>query len=92
VCGFDPFCCSNTWDDICADHAAMECVLCGGGSTGGSGGMGTSDCCMANSGVAGCDDATCEVAVCSVDAFCCNNEWDQICADQAQVQCPALCP
>jgi len=47
-----------------------------------SGCTGPSDCCVAN-GTPGCDDATCETAICAVDAFCCSTQWDQICADAA---------
>ncbi|MBL9118332.1 MAG: hypothetical protein JNL80_00275 [Phycisphaerae bacterium] len=28
VCGLDPWCCSNSWDGICADEAADFCALC----------------------------------------------------------------
>lgn len=31
----------------------------------------------------GCDDASCCEAVCTSDAFCCANEWDSICVDEA---------
>jgi hypothetical protein len=36
-----------------------------------------------------CSDATCCELICSADPFCCNTEWDQICADQAVGQCEA---
>ena len=36
-----------------------------------------------------CSDATCCELICSADPFCCNTEWDQICADQAAGQCEA---
>lgn len=28
VCGVDPFCCSVSWDSICADEAASLCAIC----------------------------------------------------------------
>ncbi len=40
------------------------------------------DCCAAN-GTPGCDDLPCERLVCANDPFCCDIEWDQLCADQA---------
>jgi len=51
-----------------------------------------SDCCSPSpTGTPGCTDAACEAAVCAVDAFCCDNEWDGICADESAVECPGLC-
>jgi Cleaved Adhesin Domain len=50
-----------------------------------------SDCCFPH-GTAGCDDPTCEAAVCGADAFCCDKEWDQICTDSVPGLCPGLCP
>jgi hypothetical protein len=39
VCGIDPFCCENNWDQICANEAVSPCgATCGG--TGGSPGVG----------------------------------------------------
>ncbi len=40
---------------------------------------GASDCCFDN-GTPGCDDATCEAAVCACDPFCCDTAWDAFCA------------
>ena len=59
------------------------------------------DCCEAN-GTPSCNDPECCNAVCLVDPFCCDVEWDQICADRAADMCllcgagepcstPALC-
>jgi hypothetical protein len=38
VCGIDAFCCSITWDSICASYARSYCEVCGGsgGTLGGS--------------------------------------------------------
>lgn len=44
------------------------------------------DCCTAGSG-AGCANAGCCNAVCAVDPFCCNSQWDAICANQANEIC-----
>jgi len=30
-------------------------------------------------------DTTCQNAICAADAFCCDNTWDQLCADAAAV-------
>jgi hypothetical protein len=52
----------------------------GGGDDGGDGGAmpNGGDCCEAN-GSAGCEDAAVESCVCASDAYCCTNEWDDIC-------------
>lgn len=47
---------------------------------------GSGDCFSAN-GTPGCDDADCCNAVCAQDPFCCNNEWDSLCASQAASIC-----
>jgi hypothetical protein len=53
---------------------------------------GGSDCCIAN-GTPGCSDSVCEAAICPLDDYCCNNNWDQICADSAlaEVACSPGC-
>jgi len=55
-----------------------SCAQCGDQAAG--------DCCSAN-GTPFCDDADCCNAVCAIDPFCCQTEWDQLCADQAQQTC-----
>jgi hypothetical protein len=44
------------------------------------------DCCQAN-GTPGCSDADCEALICALDPFCCDTEWDSICAGAANEQC-----
>ena len=39
-------------------------------------------CCEPN-GTPACDDGACCASVCSYDPFCCETEWDSICADEA---------
>ena len=41
----------------------------------------------------GCSDPVCEAIVCSVDPFCCDVTWDQICADEAidLCDCSGVC-
>jgi hypothetical protein len=60
---------------------AQACISC----------PGEGDCCEAN-GTPACDDAECCAAVCAIDAFCCDVEWDQVCADEAAEICVGLCP
>lgn len=35
----------------------------------------------------GCDDAICEAAVCGIDSWCCNVNWDGQCVDEAYDLC-----
>jgi hypothetical protein len=49
-----------------------------------------SDCCVAN-GTPGCRDTACEAVICPDDPYCCNNNWDGICAGSASVE-PACSP
>jgi hypothetical protein len=39
----------------------------------------------------GCDCPECEALVCGMDAFCCDVEWDGICANEASQYCQGLC-
>ena len=81
VCGQDAFCCDVEWDGSCAafvcDLCTIECCECDPECNSPCPGEG--DCCAAN-GSPGCDDATCCQQVCALDAFCCERQWDGICA------------
>ena len=82
VCAADPFCCATEWDSICAGEAEDLCGdLCGGDPP--------ADCgnCDAPTGGPGCSDPTCQAIICGMDPFCCDVEWDQICADEAVLFC-----
>lgn len=46
-----------------------------------------STCCSVEAGQVGCDDPTCEDAVCAELAFCCSFEWDAECASLANEIC-----
>lgn len=41
------------------------------------------DCCAANESP-GCDDLPCTEAICELDSYCCETEWDALCAGMAQ--------
>ena len=131
ICADDGYCCSVTWDFICANSAEEDCGICGGGGdpdvggdvgpdvgwdaapdvgwdaapdvfedtgtdwvvdvepdVGVDGGPSpyTGDCCVSN-GSAGCEDAACTEEICAADAYCCNVQWDSICANDAQDSC-----
>jgi hypothetical protein len=44
------------------------------------------DCCVPHD-TPGCNDPACEALVCAIDPFCCDVEWDVICADEASSIC-----
>jgi len=82
VCAADSFCCDSQWDQLCADAAAKACAVCSdpcGAPNGNS-------CCTAN-GAPGCSDETCCASICAADPFCCNTQWDQLCANAALKSC-----
>lgn len=80
VCEDSPSCCEDQWDVMCLAQALGMCQVCVPGNPCGEPDAG--DCCGAN-GTPGCDDDVCCNAVCTVDPFCCQDTWDQICADAA---------
>jgi len=99
VCSYDPYCCSVSWDNVCAGEAAIDlacgccqvtcsdgCSLCGDGAV-----QAPETCdppgpvgnCCVVHGGTGCSDLGCMVAVCGYDPFCCSVSWDGICAGEA---------
>lgn len=79
VCFADPYCCVETWDEFCAVLArGTACFLACGGQSGG---------CFIPNGTPGCDNDTCCRAVCTDDPFCCEEVWDDVCADSAASLC-----
>ena len=44
------------------------------------------DCCSVHN-TPGCSDPKCEPLICGQDPFCCNTEWDSLCANAAIDQC-----
>jgi hypothetical protein len=80
VCAIDPTCCSDAWDQLCADLAQLECLSCGDPDAGN---------CFEPNGTAYCDILECCQTVCAIDPSCCElNGWDQLCADLALDNCP----
>jgi hypothetical protein len=86
VCTFDEPCCTEGWDQRCADEAATDChERCMG--------CGLSDCCDIREGP-GCATDACEACVCDIDDFCCNPDtgvWDGACVDLAFESCGSTC-
>ena len=82
VCASDPYCCNTEWDSVCASATASLCGGGGGGKTDSCGDPDSGSCQTAN-GTPYCNDQSCCEAVCVQDPFCCNTEWDQLCAEGA---------
>lgn len=77
VCAIRPSCCSQVWDQQCADQAAVTCVTCG-----------TSEAsCIEVHPTPSCADADCCNLVCQALISCCEVAWDQSCVDIAVAQC-----
>lgn len=86
VCALDPTCCTMGWDAGCVSLANLSCVGYCGASVNGS-------CYTAHANPA-CDNATCCTAVCNLDPFCCEKEWDLTCTQFAGFSCqgtPGTC-
>jgi hypothetical protein len=81
VCAIDPFCCSISWDDICADEGGLfgDCQICCGDAG--------CVCCGLNS-EPGCTRGFCEDIVCELEPSCCEQEWGPPCVDLAEDFCP----
>ncbi len=75
------------------DVGPFVAILLGGGGGTSSPCPGTGDCCAAN-GTPGCGDSACCEAVCAIDPFCCEGEWDVLCALEASrnANCPCGAP
>jgi hypothetical protein len=81
VTAADGGCGNVSWDADCVRLALELCAGCGSPDAGG--------CWTAHAGT-GCSDGDCCLAVCGVDPYCCDTEWDQICVDQATTICGIL--
>jgi hypothetical protein len=85
VCATDGYCCDIAWDIACVALATSDC----GAGCSGVPACGASDAgsCATAHATAFCADAACCLAVCSVDAFCCESSWDELCVLEAGSIC-----
>ena len=81
VCAKDPSCCDTTWDSVCVE-LARQSTRCGCGANWDCGDPCAGSCCLPN-GTPKCDDESCCDAVCADDSYCCDVEWDLVCAGMA---------
>ncbi len=72
-------------DQKCETNQNENCLTCPKDC-----GKCSGDCCTAHNGV-GCSDPDVTQCVCAMDTFCCNTQWDGICAGEAQNDCGAQC-
>jgi len=82
VCGLDPFCCDNSWDEICVGEVVNDCsVNCG-------------DPCNPHPG-SGSNEPSATSCVCAVVPGCCTGDWTATCVAAATNDCgacePAVC-
>jgi hypothetical protein len=92
VCDVDPFCCNNSWDALCVQEVGTVCEnlscpqsagscahpLCATGAT-------LTPACDAGS------KTSCVTAICAVDPYCCNVQWDSICVAEVSGVCGKHC-
>jgi hypothetical protein len=81
VCETDSFCCDVTWDIECVRLARQD-DRCGCGANWDCGEPCSGDCCVPNF-TPKCNDEACCTAVCDIDSYCCDVEWDVVCASGA---------
>jgi len=78
TCFADPRCCEIAWDFVCAAYATANCNGCGDLLSGS---------CYSSHGLPTCSDTKCCQIVCAVDPFCCEEQWDGACVDEAVARC-----
>ena len=79
VCAEDSYCCDVAWDASCVEAAALSgCGRCDVQPRPQNAGA----CCEeAADGSVGCEDLEVAACVCAEDPYCCEEEWDLLCAD-----------
>lgn len=94
VCNDDGFCCDVEWDSSCVNLAyGQPDVLDGLCEAPTCGAPGAGDCFEANGSVfcenlcAGDPCTGCCELVCGLDEYCCDTDWDGICAGEAMDLC-----
>ena len=83
VCNADPYCCSTSWDSICANE--VESLGCGSCPQ-----TRPNACCETSSGP-GCSNPDLQAQVCAADPYCCNVRWDSICVSEVESLGLGLC-
>ena len=89
VCLNRPSCCETGWTATCAALAVLICNECAPEPTFVCPQPG--DCCTDRFDTGGCERRGCCETVCTLDDYCCNVEWDIVCANKANVHCLNVC-
>ncbi|MCP3902112.1 MAG: hypothetical protein GY715_00630 [Planctomycetes bacterium] len=94
ICGLQACCLA---DGSCLEVTPSECTGLAGTPAGPGTQCSTTACgdpcenatgsCYEAHETPGCDDPACCATVCDIDSFCCDFNWDQVCADTAQTAC-----
>lgn len=95
VCKQEAFCCAFAWDADCVEKAE-QCGGCGAATdttgTTGEETDGPAPVCCAPAKQPGCaEDPVLETCVCALDPFCCDEQWDGMCTQVAQLECGLEC-
>lgn len=77
VCEIDPTCCSQVWDQDCANQALVTCRTCGQNPAS----------CTEPHDTPACENQECCEKVCVLDPSCCQVAWDADCVTLAVQQC-----
>lgn len=85
VCAVDPNCCEVAWDSGCVTIARTIC--CGFPDCGDN----CATDCFTPSAKPFCNDASCCLAVCRFEPYCCDVRWDSSCVAAAAITCGGGC-
>ncbi|MHC5114183.1 MAG: M12 family metallo-peptidase [Planctomycetota bacterium] len=94
TCNLRACCLDGGW---CAEVTEADCTAAGGTALAAGSTCATAICgevcetatgsCYVAHPTPGCNDPACCTAVCDIDSFCCDFEWDQLCVDTAVANC-----
>ncbi|MBZ5714860.1 hypothetical protein [Nannocystis pusilla] len=82
VCNLAPECCAGAWTEACV--ALVDQSGCGTCE------VGEGDCCMPQDGP-GCGEPQIATCVCAQDPFCCQQQWDGVCAEEVEALGCGVC-
>ncbi len=86
VCQYDPYCCNNQWDHLCAGIANTS-IVCEGGIHPNCLGHDLATDCFESNIYPGCSDPECCDKVYQVAPGCAQFVWDEACVQLAELFC-----